>query len=626
MRLPRRRRPRSQSKERARNFRRRGEETHTITTTSVVAFSVGALLVVFLWARLQTHGVRGPWARAARREGSKEEDSLEWLRLRKQYLIGQLAIADSQLAQLGGADNSSNVHDTGLSDNGDPLALPRTGSGGSQRGSVDVRARGDGVTGEEVEAEGHFILGLSAEGYGSTPVDEMMARYDTRACDGSFGNGLVDAWRRTGTECCQPPEALADGPDASSIHCHLIHQDDHHGNGDNLVHMKNVQLDLEDFKDQNVATRVMRAYKNSQHEKQAYVGLRRGAVRGTCSPKGASWQEKFFPGWNADWTTKSFQPVDQLECDGWVDHPVMVIQRDTFANLFHDSEDFVNAFLAMSILRKRPGDVQVLLTDLYPRGPFWPMWDKVFGVGRPTLTAWDVGLEYGTGKVCFRDLTVGIFGPAAPTTMARMVTPCFHTALVRAYSDFVIRGLDLQGMTSYASPPSKKVVVTWMARRSSVQWPERAFCSEDGRDSFFTCEYFSHLDTRELQRKVKNEADVVRGLQALEGEEFSNGAVVEVRDADYNLLSFEEQIKHDLETDVMIGPHGAGLFHIIFTPDRASLIELQIDQTKARKHFNNLAKWSGHGYKAAGGPNPVNVADTVGMVREAIGDMDLSRH
>ncbi|CAN0473902.1 unnamed protein product, partial [Ascophyllum nodosum] len=52
---------------------------------------------------------------------------------------------------------------------------------------------------------------------------------------------------------------------------------------------------------------------------------------------------------------------------------------------------------------------------------------------------------------------------------ARFVTPCFHTGLVRAYSDFVIRGLALQGETRYASPPSKKVVVTWMARRSSVQ-------------------------------------------------------------------------------------------------------------------------------------------------------------
>lgn len=48
-----------------------------------------------------------------------------------------------------------------------------------------------------------------------------------------------------------------------------------------------------------------------------------------------------------------------------------VVQRDTFANLFHDSEDFVNSFLAMAILRKAPADMQVFLTDLYPDGPFW---------------------------------------------------------------------------------------------------------------------------------------------------------------------------------------------------------------------------------------------------------------
>lgn len=49
---------------------------------------------------------------------------------------------------------------------------------------------------------------------------------------------------------------------------------------------------------------------------------------------------------------------------------------------------------------------------------------------------------------------------------------------------------------------------------------------------------------------------VVQGIKALEGEEFANGAVVEVRDADYNLLSFEEQIKHDLETDIMVSWYG----------------------------------------------------------------------
>ncbi|CAN0043798.1 unnamed protein product, partial [Laminaria digitata] len=194
------------------------------------------------------------------------------------------------------------------------------------------------------------------------------------------------------------------------------------------------------------------------------------------------------------------------------------------------------------------------------------------------------------------------------------------------FSRFFFRGLGLQGMTRYASPPSKKVVVTWVARRSSVQWPERAYCSEDGRESFFTCEYFSHLDTRQLQRRVKNEAEVVRSLKTLEGKTFENGAVVEVRDMDYNLLSFEDQIKNDLDTDIMIGPHGAGLFHVIFTPDRAALIELQIDHTTERKHFNNLARWSGHDYTSRGGPNPVNTEDATSMVRKAVIEMDLSSH
>ena len=75
-----------------------------------------------------------------------------------------------------------------------------------------------------------------------------------------------------------------------------------------------------------------------------------------------------------------------------------------------------------------------------------------------------------------------------------------------------------------------------------------------------------------------------------------------------------------------IGPHGAGLFHVIFTPDRTALIELQIDHTTERKHFNNLARWSGHAYSSRGGPNPVNTEDATSMVREAVLAMDLSKH
>lgn len=45
---------------------------------------------------------------------------------------------------------------------------------------------------------------------------------------------------------------------------------------------------------------------------------------------------------------------------------------------------------------------------------------------------------------------------------------------------------------------------------------------------------------------------MVATLRTLEKQIFPNGAEVEIRDVDYNLLSFEDQIKNDLETDVMV--------------------------------------------------------------------------
>lgn len=75
------------------------------------------------------------------------------------------------------------------------------------------------------------------------------------------------------------------------------------------------------------------------------------------------------------------------------------------------------------------------------------MWAKPFSGSRPTLDAWNIRQLYGSRpdyRVCFRELAVGIYGPASPITVASWETPCSNTALVRAYSDYIIRGLDLQ--------------------------------------------------------------------------------------------------------------------------------------------------------------------------------------
>ena len=58
-----------------------------------------------------------------------------------------------------------------------------------------------------------------------------------------------------------------------------------------------------------------------------------------------------------------------LVCDETLPHTGIIIQRDTFANMFHDSEDFFNLFLTMAILGLSVDDVVVLLLDLYSSCP-----------------------------------------------------------------------------------------------------------------------------------------------------------------------------------------------------------------------------------------------------------------
>jgi hypothetical protein len=120
------------------------------------------------------------------------------------------------------------------------------------------------------------------------------------------------------------------------------------------------------------------------------------------------WQSKYMPGWNADLTTECVEIINTSPiCDEWINEPVMIIQRDTFANFFHDSEDFFDVFLGMAILDWSKKDTQFFLTDLYPRGPFWDLWSKVFtsnNKDRKTMTSWDLKLKYGNSIVDKNDI------------------------------------------------------------------------------------------------------------------------------------------------------------------------------------------------------------------------------
>lgn len=281
----------------------------------------------------------------------------------------------------------------------------------------------------------------------------------------------------------------------------------------------NVRLQFRDLVDEDgkLPKQYFKKYVQTKHNQEwSKLKWSKGTLAGTCTPdEQAGFVASHFPGWNANYY-KSFLTLPQdsqgnndgLQCDVWVDQPTLLVERDTFANLFHNSEDFFNTFLALAILRWPVANLQVLLTDLFPPGPFAPLWTKVFrglpGQSPEPLFAHDLARKYGDKKVCFKQLAVAILGAAAPMAVASWDTPCKGVALVRAYADFVVRALGLQHAN--AGRHRLDVNVTYAARKASVQWPERAFC--DSKNSYFDCSQLGHLQTRKLGRMVKNDKEV----------------------------------------------------------------------------------------------------------------------
>ncbi|RYH16238.1 glycosyltransferase family 61 protein [archaeon] len=259
------------------------------------------------------------------------------------------------------------------------------------------------------------------------------------------------------------------------------------------------------------------------------------------------------------------------------------------------------------------------------------MWSQVYSPSPqlPTNTAWDLKATLAQHKqVCFRNLSVGIYGPAAPMTVASWDTPCKRTALMRAWADFVIRGLGLQAYTHYAmSQPSKVVRVSYLTRRPSDKWPEYAHCNDT--HSFFKCRYWETgwaAGKRQLGRMLQNDQEVVKALQDLEAEYASKDKQVKVSILDYNKFSFSDQIREDIQTDILIGPHGAGLMHVNFLPDRGQLIELFVDGSAGNRHFHNMASWSGKRYRGESMENPVGISWLLGVVRQAIEEVDVNSY
>ena len=322
----------------------------------------------------------------------------------------------------------------------------------------------------------------------------------------------------------------------------------------------------------------------------AYLNSDRPVIFTSCQRVSSEWKDNQLPGWNKDWMVDKLSTTWQAECTSFDDRPTLIIQRNgLIANLFHQTEAFFNAFLALLIAGLRPADVRVLIADLYPLGPFGPLWAHLFG---DVKTAWDIKDDQ---PKCYRSLMVGIYGPASPLTLNNRATRCFRSPLVRAYARWVWASfrLDPDAGAPARGAPAR---LLWVSRRSSVVDPKRGFC--DGR--YFLCADWAHLGVRRLERVLRNEGDVVAALRA--------SPALNATAADFNVMPFEAQLRAAAAADILAGPHGAGLTHLLFLRDGACVFEVFVDGTSGRRHYANMAAWRGLRYGAVAPPNPADAS------------------
>ncbi len=311
----------------------------------------------------------------------------------------------------------------------------------------------------------------------------------------------------------------------------------------------------------------------------------------SCSKVTSEWKDNQLPGWNLDWMVGGLSTNGPVDCQDIEDKPLLIIQRHGFANFYHDSEDFFNVFLALIITGLRPDQVRVLIADLFPWGPFETFWKHLF---RDVKTVWEAKAE---PPKCYRKIIIGIYGPASPLTLIREKSECFRSPLVRAYGQWALQSF---GLSPQRSDNGTRLL--WLSRKSSVVWPERAYCD----DRYFACADWTHLGIRQIGRVLSNDEDVVKALEAR--------SELNVSSSDFSKLPFEQQVAQVAASDVLAGPHGAGMTHLLFLPDWACVVELFIDGSENNIHFTNMASWRGLTYSGTVIGNPAPPNDVVGLV------------
>jgi glycoprotein 2-beta-D-xylosyltransferase len=231
--------------------------------------------------------------------------------------------------------------------------------------------------------------------------------------------------------------------------------------------------------------------------------------------------------------------------------PHVLVIRHEYANVFHTLTDWYNVFLVQRFLAI-PAP-RIVLADGHPASPLDEVWSTLFDdVVRIGAIA--------TGSLHLDTLVLAPLGYDSPLLAWRAP----QLPLAEPFRRFVLAAHRLSTDDAPRRPGPPRI--TLVRREDYAAHPRNP--------------------TGSLRRKLANEGDVLEALRA--------AGDVEVRAVALERLPFREQLALMVDTDVLVGMHGAGLSHALFLPARAGLVELfPADYSPRSRHFRRIAEWRG---------------------------------
>ena len=301
----------------------------------------------------------------------------------------------------------------------------------------------------------------------------------------------------------------------------------------------------------------------NQSEESEYIHMKYGCMQLRCQQK----IDYFFNGDNHlnTWLLH-LQQDDIKEKEAQVKTQFTIaVTRYEYVNFYHSMTDWYNAFLLMNFFNRTQQETNILIVDAHPAGSLDPVWVALFNsTQRFSTLSW---------RTQYTDLVWSMLGYNSLFTDHLGAS----VPLLGDFRDFFLNSWRIQD-TKVLDCAQLSILFVW--RHNYVAHPRNP--------------------TGTISRKMKNEQELLDTMQRLYPGH-------NIRGLQLDLLDMRTQLQIIVNTDILMGMHGAGLTHTLFLPQHAGLIEfIPAYWSAANEHFMAMARWRKLVYERWVNMDPVN--------------------